>query len=107
MNINIEIDKDALAALNKKAGIELSQIPKVTRVLFSGRATIVFFDDGTKSVAKCNECGLNQGFLRRCHREAGEIAFSGCRWDGYSKERGVTVAIAKRMVPNWKELCGR
>ena len=50
--------------------------PTVERVIFNNPATIVLFSDGTKSVVKCQ------------------------KGDKYSKEAGLSLAIAKRMLGN-------
>lgn len=50
--------------------------PTVERVIFNDPATIVFFSDGTKSVVKCQ------------------------KGEKYSKESGLSLAIAKRMLGN-------
>ena len=48
--------------------------PKIKRVIFHDPATIVFWDDGTKTVVKCME------------------------GDTYSKEVGLAMCISKKML---------
>ena len=71
------------------------EFPKPVRVIFNGPATIVFFEDGTKSVAKCAQCSTcvrnTEGdniiqFLNGLH----------CGLGGYSKRIGILTALAKR-----------
>lgn len=51
-------------------------IPEIKNVIFNNPATIVFWDDGTKTVVKCQE---------------GET---------YDPEKGLAMAISKRMLGN-------
>lgn len=53
--------------------------PKVTRVIFNDPATIVFWNDGTKTVVKCSP------------------------GDTYSKETGLAMAIAKKCLGNRRD----
>lgn len=51
-------------------------VPRIERVIFNPPATIVLWEDGTKTVVKCNEC------------------------DEYSPEHGLALCIAKRAFGN-------
>ena len=59
-----------------KDGKVLNRFPKIERVFFNGPATIVFWDDGVKTVAKCD-------------------------WgDKYDIQRGIERCMMKRMFGN-------
>ncbi|MBO4543396.1 MAG: hypothetical protein J5725_09490 [Bacteroidales bacterium] len=51
-------------------------VPKIKRVIFNDPATIVYWEDGTKTVVKCGEN------------------------DTFDKEKGLAMAIVKRMMKN-------
>ena len=53
-----------------------SVLPNITNVIFNNPATIVFWEDGTKTVVKCQ------------------------KGDKYDKEHGLAVAIAKKALGN-------
>lgn len=55
------------------------QVPRITRVIFNRPATIVFWEDGTKTVVKCSPD------------------------DTYSKETGLAMAIAKKCLGNRRD----
>lgn len=57
-------------------GKALKRFPVISRVLFSGSATIVFWDDGVKTVAKCDG------------------------GDTYDIQRGIELCMMKRMCGN-------
>lgn len=57
-------------------------LPSVTKVIFNGPATIVYFNDGTKSVVKCcendvfdYEKGLAMALLKRLYGDEFHMAF--------------------------------
>ena len=52
---------------------ELSVFPNITKVIFNPPATIVFWDDGTKTVVKCRE------------------------GDRFDKETGLAMAVMKKL----------
>ena len=54
--------------------------PKVERVIFNGPATILFWEDGEKTVVK-----LREG-------------------DGYDAEKGVMAAMLKRLYRNYQDV---
>lgn len=54
----------------------LGRFPKIEMAIFDGPATIVFWDDGVKTVAKCHPR------------------------DKYSKKKGIKACILKRMFGN-------
>lgn len=78
------------------------EVPKVERVEYRSRATIVFFEDGTKSVAKCNECKGRIGHIKPpCVLGLRDPQKDeACRVFGYSKEAGLITALAKRQRPD-------
>ncbi len=60
----------------KVDGKPIGRFPKIERTIFSGPATIVFWDDGAKTVAKCSP------------------------EDKFSKKKGIKVCVMKRMFEN-------
>ncbi|MEG0790969.1 MAG: hypothetical protein RSG23_05020 [Gordonibacter sp.] len=80
--------------------------PKVERVEYRNRATIVFFADGTKSVSKCSECMARVGGEKPlCALGVRDPQNdSGCSALGYSKEKGLITALAKRHRPDFGDL---
>lgn len=69
--------------------------PTVERVIFNKPATIVFWSDGTKTVAKCNECAkwrMTDGTFYCSSRES-------CLFEPHV---GLAVACAKKTVPDWR-----
>lgn len=56
----------------------INDMPNIENVIFNDPATIVFWDDGTKTIVKCQ-------------KETG---------DTFSKENGLAMAIAKRAYGN-------
>lgn len=53
-----------------------SEFPEIVDVIFNNPATIVFWDDGTKTIVKCQ------------------------KGDTYSKETGLAMAIVKKIYGN-------
>lgn len=51
-------------------------LPEIKKVVFSGPATIMFFEDGTKTVVKCDE------------------------YDIFDEEKGITLCLLKRIFNN-------
>lgn len=51
-------------------------LPEIKKVVFSGPATIMFFEDGTKTVVKCDE------------------------YDIFDAEKGITLCLLKRIFNN-------
>lgn len=82
-------------------------LPKVTRVIFNGPATVVFWDDGEKTVVKCSECGDGRCLMARGYeREADEPAlwrpfFCKIHFD---PEKAVMAAMLKRLYPNFQNV---
>lgn len=70
--------------------------PTVERVLFSKPATVVFWSDGTKTVAKCSECS-------KWRRSFGEISCKHAVSCRFSKHVGLAVACARKAVPDLSE----
>ena len=69
--------------LNSTYGIGSSHIPEIKNVIFNDPATIVFWEDGTKTVVKC------QG------------------GDEFNPEKGLAMAIAKKAYGNKGSYCNK
>ena len=90
LNSNFEVNKycynDAMAArdfLNSIYGISSSHIPEIKNVIFNDPATIVFWEDGTKTVVKCQD------------------------GDEFDPEKGLAMAIAKKAYGNKGNYCNK
>lgn len=62
--------------------------PKIEKVVFNAPATIVMWDDHTKTVVKCTECGADTP-RKQCQ--------SVCAGEKIWRENGVLNAIAKKL----------
>lgn len=89
-NSNFEVNKycynDFIATrdfLNSKYGINSSHIPEIKNVIFNDPATIVFWEDGTKTVVKCQD------------------------GDEFDPEKGLAMAIAKKAYGNKGSYCNK
>ena len=89
-NSNFEVDKycenDVIATLdflNSIYGINSSHIPEIKNVIFNDPATIVFWEDGTKTVVKCQD------------------------GDEFDPEKGLAMAIAKKAYGNKGSYCNK
>ena len=66
--------------------------PRVERIIANGPATVVFWDDGEKTVVKCRECVHGS---RNC---------GGCgSVSPYDFEKAVMAAMLKRLAPGWQD----
>ena len=77
---------DVMAArdfLNSIYGISSSRIPEIKNVIFNDPATIVFWEDGTKTVVKCQD------------------------GDEFDPEKGLAMAIAKKAYGNKGSYCNK
>lgn len=90
LNSNFEVNKycynDVIAArdfLNSIYGISSSHIPEIKNVIFNDPATIVFWEDGTKTVVKCQD------------------------GDEFDPEKGLAMAIAKKAYGNKGSYCNK
>ena len=90
LNSNFEVNKycynDVMAArdfLNSIYGISSSHIPEIKNVIFNDPATIVFWEDGTKTVVKCHD------------------------GDEFDPEKGLAMAIAKKAYGNKGNYCNK
>ena len=90
LNSNFEVDKycynDVMAVrdfLNSIYGISSSHIPEIKNVIFNDPATIVFWEDGTKTVVKCQD------------------------GDEFDPEKGLVMAIAKKAYGNKGNYCNK
>lgn len=89
-NSNFEVDKycenDVIATLdflNSIYGINSSHIPEIKNVIFNDPATIVFWEDGTKTVVKCQD------------------------GDKFDPEKGLAMAIVKKAYGNKGSYCNK
>ena len=85
-----EVDKycynDVIATrdfINSIYGINSSHIPEIKNVIFNDPATIVFWEDGTKTVVKCQDS------------------------DEFDPEKGLAMAIAKKAYGNKGSYCNK
>lgn len=69
--------------LNSTYGIGSLRIPEIKNVIFNDPATIVFWDDGTKTVVKCQD------------------------GDEFDPEKGLAMAIAKKAYGNKGSYCNK
>ena len=69
--------------LNSTYGIGSLRIPEIKNVIFNDPATIVFWEDGTKTVVKCQD------------------------GDEYDLEKGLAMAIAKKAYGNKGNYCNK
>ena len=89
-NSNFEVDKycyDDIVTprdlLNYMYGMNSSHIPEIKNVIFNDPATIVFWEDGTKTVVKCQD------------------------GDEFDPEKGLAMAIAKKAYGNKGSYCNK
>ena len=89
-NSNFEVDKycyDDIVTprdlLNYMYGMNSSHIPEIKNVIFNDPATIVFWEDGTKTVVKCQD------------------------GDEFDPEKGLAMAIAKKAYGNKGGYCNK
>lgn len=66
-----------ISFIDKQTGLPYS-LPKPTKLIVNGPATVILWDDGSKTVAKCNKD------------------------EPFDPEKGVAIAIAKRFVASNK-----
>ena len=90
LNSNFEVNKycynNVMAArdfLNSIYGISSSHIPEIKNVIFNDPATIVFWEDETKTVVKCQD------------------------GDEFDPEKGLAMAIAKKAYGNKGSYCNK
>lgn len=69
--------------LNSTYGIGSLRIPEIKKVIFNNPATIVFWEDGTKTVVKCQDS------------------------DEFDHEKGLAMAIAKKAYGNKGSYCNK
>lgn len=69
--------------LNSTYGMSSSRIPEIKNVIFNNPATIVFWEDGTKTVVKCQD------------------------GDEFDPEKGLAMAIAKKAYGNKGNYCNK
>ena len=83
-------------------------IPEIKNVIFNPPATIVLWNDGTKTVVKCQnheefdpEKGLAMAFFKKMHGNKGHYFDEIKKWtEGYINSNGVEVVIS---FNNWSE----
>lgn len=91
--------------------------PKVTRVIVNGPATVVFWDDGEKTVVKCRECESCRFAKSGSDTEAEEMnVFEALAHNvllntrcatRYDPEKAVMAAMLKRLYRNWQDVVRR
>ena len=86
------LDKRFLAALEHEFRGSGSR-PRVERIIANGPATIVFWDDGEKTVVKCRECEM-------CDATKAPTPSCVIRYD---HEKAVMAAMLKRLAPGWQD----
>ena len=116
--------KTALAFLDRPAFIVSGEPPKiealrpkVTRVIVNGPATVVFWDDGEKTVVKCRECESCRFAKSSSDTEAEEMnVFEAIAHNvllntrcsiRYDPEKAVMAAMLKRLYRNWQDVVRR
>lgn len=82
-----KVHRSVAAALGDKS-------PRVERIIANGPATIVFWDDGEKTVVKCRECNV-------CNKKSD--APGPCCYRRYDSEKAVMAAMLKRLAPGWQD----
>lgn len=74
--------------------------PHIERVIFNKPVTVVFWSDGTKTRARCNECPK--------YRSTVDNSYSCATWkDGecwFQPRIGLAIACARKMVPGFTEV---
>lgn len=71
---------------------------KVERVIFNGPATIVFWDDGEKTVVKCRECAECDPL------KLFEGQSKPCLMAEFDYEKAVMAAMLKRLYRNYQDV---
>ena len=104
----LRYDKDTLTDTMRRI---LSQVegllPRVTKVIFNGPATIVFWDDGEKTVVKCSECSDGKCIKTKGYVcDPGEIPFYRpyfCEIHN-DPEKALMAAILKRVYHGYQDV---
>lgn len=95
-----ELDWKTLTRLGQMA----LENPKVDRVLFHEPATVLFWNDGEKTVVKCRECNDGQCVYARdgLPEDAAERRlFCAVRFD---REKAVMAGMLKRLYRNYQDV---
>lgn len=82
--------------------------PQIKKLIFNPPATIVFWNDGTKTVVKCQnyeefdpEKGLAMAFFKKMHGNKGHYFEEIKKWtEGYANSNGVEVVLSFK---DWSE----
>lgn len=93
-SLTAQIEKNALNSIFGKDGIKSMKKLKITKVIFNYPATIVFWNDGTKTVVKCGigdtfdpEKGLAMAYMKKSMGNKGNYFNEVKKWvDPYIKE---------------------
>ena len=83
---DVELDRIFYHILNSRYGIRtatMNDIPEIKNVIFNDPATIVFWNDGTKTVVKCQP------------------------GDSFDPEKGLAMAIVKKAYGNKGSYCNK
>lgn len=90
----------------KKMYFGVRGVPEIEDVKFNGPATIVFWDDGTKTVVKCQEGdtfdpekGLTMAICKKLYGNKGNYCNKLKKWLPEEKKEEVEIPISKHFVP--------
>lgn len=82
-----------------------AKTPKVKRVIFNGPATIVFWNDGEKTVVKCRECEGGCIFDKDFDENPFESVARSIRCGFKSDpEKAIMAAMLKRLYKNYQDV---
>lgn len=92
--------------LNSTYGIGSSHIPEIKNVIFNDPATIVFWEDGTKTVVKCQdgdefdpEKGLAMAIVKKAYGNKGSYCNKMKKWLPKEEQVGTNSILRSIFVP--------
>lgn len=92
--------------LNSTYGIGSSRIPEIKNVIFNDPATIVFWEDGTKTVVKCQngdefdpEKGLAMAIVKKAYGNKGSYCNKMKKWLPKEEQVGTNSSLRSIFVP--------
>lgn len=92
--------------LNSTYGIGSSHIPEIKNVIFNDPATIVFWEDGTKTVVKCQdgdefdpEKGLAMAIVKKAYGNKGSYCNKMKKWLPKEEQVGANSSLRSIFVP--------
>lgn len=80
---------------------------KVERIIFNNQATILFWDDGEKTVVKCRECQMMDCIYNLPKDTPIDLSYSAKKCHchrTYDKEKAIMAAMLKRLYPNYQDV---